>query len=241
MKPNLKPMDYLNRNRKYFFEIGLIIALISSLTALEWKSKKVNSNRDRQKLENNLHDDDVIITIRQKPQLKAEVRSNPDKIAISDAPDKIEITLLPEKFEDGEADSIYDIDIDDAWDLPETVSYTMVQQKPTFASCETEKDEYLKTKCFERMLVNHVARNYKHTREAQLLNITGRVYVTFIIDIDGSITEVEELKSEDDLLNQAAVDAVKSLNHMAEKITPAQNRNKPVRVKYMIPVNTKRF
>lgn len=239
MKPHLKPMDYLNRNRKYFFEIGLIFALISSLTALEWKSKKENTINGRPIIALETEEDPTIITVRPKPQLQAVVKVNPDKITVSDLPELKEVNLFPEKLNEGDFDSLIDIDIDDLWDIPETVPYNLAQQKPMFASCEKEKDEYAKTKCFERMLVNHVTRNYKHSKEARLLNITGRVYVGFVIDIDGSITEIEVLKSEDDILNQAAIEAVKSLNHMTEKITPAQNSNKPVRVKYMIPVNTR--
>ena len=63
------------------------------------------------------------------------------------------------------------------------------------------------------------------------------VYVNFVIDIDGSITDVEPLNVEPlreahPLFEKAAIKAVKKL----PKMVPGEQLGKPVRVRFLIPV-----
>lgn len=59
----------------------------------------------------------------------------------------------------------------------------------------------------------------------------GRVVVTFYVETDGSITDVEVIRSIDPLLDNEAVRVVKSM----PKWIPGTQDGKPVRVKYTIP------
>lgn len=63
--------------------------------------------------------------------------------------------------------------------------------------------------------------------------ISGRVTVEFVIERDGSLTNVKVLQSPDRSLSE---EAVRVLN-TSPKWTPGRQRNAPVRVKYSMPIN----
>ncbi len=64
-------------------------------------------------------------------------------------------------------------------------------------------------------------------------SISGTVSVTFIIERDGSLTNIEVLVAPDRSLSEEAVRVLK----MSPKWTPGRTRGRTVRVKYSIPVN----
>lgn len=65
--------------------------------------------------------------------------------------------------------------------------------------------------------------------------IQGRVTLTFIIEKDGSLSNIEVAKTEAPSLNEAAIAVLKKM----DKWTPGKQRDRIVRVKYMLPVQFK--
>ncbi len=63
--------------------------------------------------------------------------------------------------------------------------------------------------------------------------IQGRVVVSFIVEKDGSLTDVKVIKSVDPAFDKEAVRVVKSM----PKWEPGMYRGKPARVKYCIPIS----
>lgn len=63
-------------------------------------------------------------------------------------------------------------------------------------------------------------------------NIYGRVYVKFVVEKDGSISDVEVVRSVHPSLDAESVRVVKL---MSGKWTPATERGKPVRSKFTLP------
>jgi len=63
--------------------------------------------------------------------------------------------------------------------------------------------------------------------------ITGKVFLTFIIEKDGSVSNVTVVKGVDPLLDNEAVKAISE----SPKWTPGLQRGEPVRVRYSIPLN----
>jgi protein TonB len=61
--------------------------------------------------------------------------------------------------------------------------------------------------------------------------IEGLVVVQFVVERDGSVSDVAVMRSANDILDRAAVEAVKQL-----KFTPGLQRDKPVRVRFALPV-----
>ena len=77
-----------------------------------------------------------------------------------------------------------------------------------------------------------LSRHLKYPAMARENNIQGRVYVTFIVEKDGSITTVEILRSADPVLDAEALRVVKSM----PKWEPGKQRNMAVRVKFTLPI-----
>ena len=62
--------------------------------------------------------------------------------------------------------------------------------------------------------------------------VQGRVIVTFVVERDGSITDVKVVKSVDPSLDKEATRVVKGMPHWI----PGKQNGSAVRVKYTVPV-----
>lgn len=78
-----------------------------------------------------------------------------------------------------------------------------------------------------------IANNVVYPPEAKDKNITGRVFITFVVNQRGKVTDVEVLKGVHPLLDEAAIQCIKSL----PDFTPGMQDNKPAKVRYNIPIN----
>ena len=65
------------------------------------------------------------------------------------------------------------------------------------------------------------------------MGIQGRVYMHFVIDKDGSITDIKIVRSPDRNLGIEA----ERIIHKLPKMTPGKQRGRPVRVPFSIPIN----
>lgn len=116
---------------------------------------------------------------------------------------------------------------------------------PVEAPQEEEEDEQVIFMRVENMpefpggtqaLFKYLSENVKYPVIAQENGIQGRVICQFTVNKDGSIVDVEVVRSGGDAsLDKEAVRVIKSM----PKWTPGKQRGKPVRVKYTLPVNFK--
>lgn len=81
-------------------------------------------------------------------------------------------------------------------------------------------------------MLKYIRENIKYPEQAMKERIQGRVTVSFIIEKDGSISDVKAVRSVHPLLNKEAVRVVKSM----PKWTPGKQNGKPVRVRFNLPV-----
>ena len=84
-------------------------------------------------------------------------------------------------------------------------------------------------------LMSWLSQNIKYPVIAAENGVEGRVIVQFVVEKDGSITDVKIAKSVDPSLDKEATRVVSSMPHW---IAGRQNGN-PVRVKYTVPVTFK--
>ena len=82
-------------------------------------------------------------------------------------------------------------------------------------------------------LMRYIQKNVKYPPIAKEYNITGKVYVSFIVDKSGSVTNVKIVRGVDKNLDAEALRVVKSL----PKYKPGKQRGKSVRVMFTIPIN----
>ena len=99
---------------------------------------------------------------------------------------------------------------------PEKV-FDMVEQMPTFPGGQQELMSYL---------------GIKYPTIAQENGTQGRVIIQFVVERDGSITDVRVARGVDPYLDKEAVRVVKSM----PKWIPGKQNGKAVRVKFTVPV-----
>lgn len=81
-------------------------------------------------------------------------------------------------------------------------------------------------------LRDFIAKNVKYPEKAQEKGIQGRVYVTFIVDVDGSITGAKIARGVDPSLDNEAIRVVNS----SPKWTPGKQDGEAVKVSYTVPI-----
>lgn len=72
----------------------------------------------------------------------------------------------------------------------------------------------------------------KYPEEAVKRGEQGRVVVSFVVEKDGSLTDIEVTKHATPTLDKAAVEAVKKM----PKWKPGMNKGKKVRVQFALPI-----
>ena len=82
-------------------------------------------------------------------------------------------------------------------------------------------------------LMKYINKNVKYPPIAKKYNITGKVYISFVVDRSGSVTNVKVVRGVDKNLDAEAVRVIKSL----PKYKPGKQRGKPVRVMFTVPIN----
>jgi periplasmic protein TonB len=99
--------------------------------------------------------------------------------------------------------------------------FMIVEVLPTFRGGNLEK--------FREWVQKRVV----YPQVAQENNIRGKVYLTFVVERDGSVSTVDIVKGVDKLLDDAAVKAIES----SPKWSPGLQRGRPVRVRFSIYLN----
>ena len=97
--------------------------------------------------------------------------------------------------------------------------FDVVEQMPMFPGGQGE-------------LLKWLSSNVKYPVVAQENGVQGRVVVSFVVERDGSITDVKVVRSVDPSLDKEAVRVVSSM----PKWTPGKQNGSAVRVKYNVPV-----
>ena len=98
--------------------------------------------------------------------------------------------------------------------------FTVVEQQPEFTGGMAALGQYLQ-------------KNLRYPAAAQRANVAGRVFVSFVVNTDGSIQDVQVLKGLGFGTDEEAQRVVKSM----PKWRPGKQSGRPVRVKYNLPIN----
>jgi len=97
--------------------------------------------------------------------------------------------------------------------------FTVVEEQPGYPGGEEARISYLQ-------------QNIKYPEEAKELGIQGKVFVTFVVEVDGSITDVRVLRGIGGGCDEEAIRVVKSM----PKWVPGKQRGVPVRVQFNLPI-----
>ena len=106
--------------------------------------------------------------------------------------------------------------------------FTVVEQMSVFP-CNYNKKQY----CGEDGLFAYITKSIKYPPIAKEYNITGKVYVQFMVDKKGNVTDVKVVRGVDKSLDKEALRVIRSL----PQHKPGLQRGEPAKVIYTIPIN----
>ncbi|SEB41255.1 TonB family C-terminal domain-containing protein [Tenacibaculum sp. MAR_2009_124] len=114
------------------------------------------------------------------------------------------------------------------------VSFSEVDTLPAFSSCnEGNMDEEL---CFNFGIQQHISSNFNYPKEALENKIEGIVLVSFVINSEGNVTELETIAPQNtEILKKEAIRIVSLL----PKFVPGKHNGKEVNVSYSFPMEFK--
>ena len=206
------PKISLENKKAMFFQIGLAITLIVVLIAFEWKSyDKSNYNLGDLNLDD--MEEEIIPITRQEVKPPPPPPPPPEIIEIVEDEVEIEKELEIEETETDE-DEIVEVEEDDE------EFFMVVENMPEFPGGDLG-------------LMKFIQKNVKYPAIAKEYNITGKVYVSFIVDKQGKVTNVKIVRGVDKNLDAEALRVVS----MLPKYKPGKQRGKSVRVMFTIPIN----
>ena len=120
---------------------------------------------------------------------------------------------------EGEVLKAKEVVVDEKPKEEETKVFDVVEQMPSFPGGDAELMKFLH---------DHM----KYPAVAEENGMQGRVICTFVVERDGSITDVKVIKSVDPSLDKEAIRVLKSM----PKWIPGKQNGSAVRVKYTVPV-----
>ncbi len=215
----------LEDKKSIYMLMGFVVVLSLIYIGLEWTKQEVTIYESTTLLIDEEEEIEIIQT--------AIVEPPPPPPQL---PDVIEILNIVE--DDVETEHI-DIDVEDELDrivviAPPTtgtgtgivdaedtdVPFVVVEQMPSFPGGDAA-------------LMKYLSDNIRYPVIAAESGIQGRVILQFVVNRDGTIVDIEVVRSIDRSLDAEAVRVVSNM----PRWTPGRQRGRTVRVKYTLPVN----
>lgn len=217
MEKKKNPRYDLEKWRGVFLNIGLIMSISVVIVAFEWKTEKELVDIPTLDPFNEALMDVPVTIFAPPPPPKPKVIL--PKIKVVDDDVEVDEIDTPIDVEINENDIIVDVPIE--VDEPEEI-------EETFVVVEEAPEPLGGMNSFYKF----VSKNLKYPRMAKKSGIEGRVYVQFVVDKDGSITEIKTVKGIGGGCDEEAVRVFQK----AAKWNPGKQRGRPVRVRMIIPI-----
>lgn len=227
MEARKNPAADINRYRTLFFNIGLVVSLSFVLLAFEWRFYDSVDTINNGAAIGDTFEETLEVPPTEQPPPPPPDAKNVNFISIEDT----------EEIED-ELEISFDI---------EMTEEMVIEQMPERIVVDEEVEEEDVEEVFViveeqphpiggmQSFYDHINSNIRYPSQARRMNIEGRVFVQFIIEKDGSISQVVVIRGISDSCDQEAIRVVSS----APKWAPGKQRGKPVRVKMVLPITFK--
>jgi len=209
-------------NRKLMFtQIGLIISLAITWAAFEYKSyNKRELSFDVRNTEV-VEEEMVEITKQEQKPQPVEMPKQTTQIEIVKNDEVVEDKLdINAEVEQNEVIEEYVAPEVEEEEIKEEEIFIIVEEMPSFPGGEVKMMEYL-------------AKNIKYPQMARESGIQGRVFINFVVEPDGHVSNVKVMRGIGGGCDEEAIRVVKAM----PKWKPGKQRGKSVRVSYNLPVN----
>jgi protein TonB len=209
------------RNKSFlFFCIGLTVSLLLAITAFTYRVYDDTSGVD---LSNSLSNDDEILEVPPTEQLpppppkiqQPQIIEVPDEEEIEE---EIEINMDTEVTEDTKVEEIKIAAVEEPKEDPNQI-FLVVEETALPVGGYPAFYEFVQKKL-------------KYPAQARRMAVEGKVFVEFVIEKDGTITDVKSIKGIGAGCDEEAVRVLES----APKWKPGKQRGKPVRQRMVLPI-----
>ncbi|MEN8225758.1 MAG: energy transducer TonB, partial [Bacteroidota bacterium] len=177
MEAKKSPKADLESKKIIFTQLGLIVALAIILLAFEWKSFDKTVEGFGERVVDDIPEEIIPIT---EQKVKPPPPPPPKKV--------VKINIVEDDVE-VEEDLMIDAEADEETEMEEyipiEVEEEVVEEAPIFTVVES-MPEY---KGGMKKLYAYLRNNIKYPVMAKESGIQGKVYVTFVVETDGSITD----------------------------------------------------
>lgn len=218
MELKKNPEVDVNKKSSMYFMIGLVISLSVLLLSFEWKTFQSHLT-ELGKLVLDAEEDEMIPITQQELPPPPPPPPQTTIIEIVEDDEEIEEELEIEDSETDEDEVFEIVEMEEEAEAAEEEIFTIVETNPSFPGGTSKMYKYL-------------SKNIKYPSIAKENNIKGRVYVSFVVEKDGSITDVTILRGIGGGCDEEALRVVKSMPTWS----PGKQRGKPVRVRFNIPI-----
>ncbi|MDO4757575.1 MAG: energy transducer TonB, partial [Parabacteroides sp.] len=195
MEIKKSPQADLESKKGVFFEVGLVLALGILLFAFEWKSSSEEVSQFQTVAEDAIEEEIIPIT----QQMLKPPPPPPAAPKLSDLVNIVET----------EAEIDEELEIEDADDESENTEITNVDDFGDYGDEDTGENDIFQVvenmPQFPGNVHKWLAKNVKYPVIAQENGIQGKVYVKFVIEKDGSVTDVTIVRGVDASLDREAV------------------------------------
>lgn len=213
----------LERIRPVIFNISLIITLLLIIAAFEWRTIDKAEQKD---VVRKTSDFEEIIEV---PQTEIP----PPPPPVIQQPRIIEVANEEEIIEEIKVE--FDIDVTNT-----TVSQEFTIDTTPMVQVEDEEadkiflvvEQSAAPKGGMSAFYEHVSKNIHYPAQARRMNIEGKVFVEFVVDKDGTLTNFVVVKGIGAGCDEEAVRIIQS----APPWVPARQRGKPVRQRMVLPI-----
>jgi protein TonB len=212
----------LESKRIIFLQVGLIVALGLSLAAFEWRSpvKKMSFSQTWDQVPEDIVIKNPVIEDKKplpKPVAAPLIRIVDNNKEIKEDV-KIDADIKPEDIIPVYAPPVK-IDLQDEKPVDNEETFVVVEKMPEFPGGINALREFLAT-------------NIDFPAAAASTGIQGTVYVYFIVEKDGSISNIKTVRG----IGGGCDEEAERVISMLPKWKPGEQRGKPVRVSFNIPV-----
>jgi protein TonB len=222
MELKKNPKADLTRKSMFFFSIGLLITMSLVLAAFEWRQYEAKV-ADLVERRTDVFEETIEVPPTDIPPPPPPVVQAP---VIVEVPDEEEI----------EEDIKVNLDIEVSQDTKvEEIVVKAEEPKEEVDEIFTIVEESAAPKGGMAAFYKYVGDKMKYPPQARRMGIDGKVFVEFVINKDGSISDVKAVKGIGAGCDEEAVRVVQG----APAWTPGKQRGKPVKQRMVLPITFK--
>lgn len=212
----------LENKRTIFLEIGFVIALLAVFFAMEYRSyDKQEYNLVQREIDDT--PEEIIPITEQKVKPPPPPKPPPQTTVLNVVEDDVEvedeIEIDVDIDDDTEVEAyVPPVDDNDEEEAEEEI-LMVVQEMPEFPGGEAA-------------MYGFIGKNIKYPKIAKETGVSGRVWVTFVVEKNGSVSRIKVLRGIGAGCDEEAMRVIKAM----PKWKPGMQMGKAVRVQYQIPI-----